>query len=68
MGLLRYKYVTLAEQVALLLGEASLSVSYTSRFNILKTVTKDPRKAKAMLRENENILKENETHLFGKKF
>ena len=31
-------------------------------------ITKDPRKAKAMLKENENILRESETHLFGKKF
>ena len=29
---------------------------------------KDPRKAKAMFKENENILRESETHLFGKKF
>ena len=29
---------------------------------------KDPRNAKAMLRENENIFKESKTHLFGKKF
>ena len=29
---------------------------------------KDPRKAKAMLKENENILRESETHLFEKKF
>ena len=31
-------------------------------------ITKDLRKAKAKLKENENILKESETHLFGKKF
>ena len=28
---------------------------------------KDPRKAKAMLKKNENILSESETHLLGKK-
>ena len=50
------------------MGQASLSVSYTRRLSILKMITKDPRKAKAILIENENILKESEAHLFGKKF
>ena len=62
------KFVSLVEQVILLLGQASLSASYTRRLNISKMITKNPRKAKAMLKENENILKESETHLFGKKF
>ena len=31
-------------------------------------IAKCPRKAKAMLKENENILRQSETHLFGKKF
>ena len=62
------KFVALVEQVILFLGQTSLSVSYTRQLNILKLITKDPRKAKAILKENENILKENETHLFGKKF
>ena len=59
------KFVTLVEQVVLLLGQVSLSVSYTRRLNILKMIPKDPRKAKAMLKEDEKILKESETHLFG---
>ena len=62
------KFVTLAEEAILLLSQASLSVSYTRRPNILKMIMKDPRRVKAILRENENILKESETHLFGKKF
>ena len=62
------KFVTLVEQVILLLGQASLSLSYTCRLNILKMITKDPRKVKAMLKENENILRGSETHLFGNKF
>ena len=61
------KFLNLVEQVILLLGQASLSVSYTRRLNILKMITKDPRKAKAMLKENENILKESKTHLLRKK-
>ena len=62
------KFVTLAEQVILLLGQASLPVSYTTLLNILKMITKDPRKAEVMLKENENMLRESETHFFGKKF
>ena len=53
------------EQVILLLGQASLS--YTRRLKILKMITKNPRKAKTMLKENENVLRESETHAFGKK-
>lgn len=51
--------VTLAKQVILLLRQASLSVSYTSLLNILKTITKDLRKAKTMLKEN-HMLRESE--------
>ena len=40
------KFVTLVEQVLLLMGQASLVISYTSRLNILKMIMKDPRKAK----------------------
>ena len=46
------KFLTLVEHVILLLSQPSLSVSYTRRLNILKMITKDLRKAKAMLKEN----------------
>ena len=46
------KFLTLVEHVILLLGQPSLYVSYTRRLNILKMITKDLRKAKAMLKEN----------------
>ena len=62
------KSVTLVEQVILLLCQTSLSVPFTLRLKIFKKIMKDPRKANAMLKENENILKESETQLFGKKF
>ena len=62
------KFVTLVEEVILLLGQASLSLSHICRLSILKMIMKDPGKAKAMLKENENILRESETHLFGKRF
>ena len=62
------KFITLVEQVIFLLGQASLSVSYNRRRNILKMITEDSGKAKAMLKENEYILRESKTHLFGNKF
>ena len=46
------KFITLVEHVILLLGQPSLSVSYTRRLNILKMMTKDLRKAKATVKEN----------------
>ena len=46
------KFITLVEHVILLLGQPSLSVSYTRRLNILKMMTKDLRKAKATIKEN----------------
>ena len=39
-------FATLIEQATLFLGRASLSISYTRRLNILKTLLKDPRKTK----------------------
>ena len=57
------KFVTLVEQVILLLGQASLSVSYTRRLNILKMITKDPRKAKAMLKVGLSPSKKNVCYL-----
>ena len=62
------KFVTIVEQVILLLGQVSLSLPYTRPLNILKMITNDLRKAEAMLKKNENILRESETHVFGKKF
>ena len=54
------RFVTLVKQVILVLGQVSLSASHTRRLNILKMITKEPRKAKAMLIENENTLEESE--------
>ena len=48
------KFVTLFEQVILLLGQASHSVSYNCWLNILKMIMKDPRKAKVMLKGTPN--------------
>ena len=62
------KFVTLVKQVILVLGQVSLSVSYTRRLNILKMITKEPGKAKAMLIENESILEESETTSLKRSF
>ena len=59
------KFVTLAEQAILPLSQASLSVSNICRLNILKMIMEDPRKAKTMLKENEDVLRESEIPRFG---
>ena len=59
------KFVTLVEQAILLLSQASLSVSNICRLNILKMIMEDPRKAKTMLKEHEDVLRESEIPLFG---
>ena len=60
-------FATLIEQVTLLLGASITINSYTHRLNTLKTVLKDSRKAKTLLKEKGAILEESESHLFGKK-
>ena len=61
-------FATLIEQTTLLLGQASLSISYACRLNILKALPKDPCKAKTLLKEKTALSQEEESHLFGKKF
>ena len=58
-------FATLIEQTTLLLVQASLSVSYARRLNILKTLLKDPSKAKTLLKEKTALLQEDVGHLFG---
>ena len=58
-------FATLIEQTTLLLVQASLSVSYARRLNILKTLLKDPSKTKTLLKEKTALLQEDEGHLFG---
>ena len=58
-------FATLIEQTTLLLVQASLSVSYARRLSILKTLLKDPSKAKTLLKEKTALLQEDEGHLFG---
>ena len=61
-------FATVIELTTLLLGQASLSISYTSRLNILKTLLKHPCKAKTLLKEKTALFQKSESHLFGKKF
>ena len=61
-------FATLIEQTTLLLGQASLSISYARRLNTLKALPKDPCKAKTLLKEKTALFREEEGHLFGKKF
>ena len=63
-----FTFSTLIKQTAHLLGQASLSISYTRHLNFLKTLLKDPRKAKTLLKEKTALLQESESQLFGKKF
>ena len=60
-------FATLIEQTTLLLGQASLSISYARHLNILKTLLKDPRNPKTSLKEKTALLQEDEGHLFGEK-
>ena len=58
---------TFIEQITLPLGQTSQLISYRCRLSTLKTLLKDPRKAKTLLKEKTAILHESESHLFSKK-
>ena len=60
-------FAKLIEQATLFLGRASLSISYTRRLNILKTLLNDPRKPKILQEEKAARFQEGENHLFPKK-
>ena len=56
------------EQTALLLGQASNSISYYRRFYMLLAITNSRQQTKQMLREDSELLQKNDKNLFGKKF
>ena len=56
------------EQAVLLLGQASNSISYYKRFNMLLGPTNSPQQSKQILREDSELLQKNDKNLFGKKF
>ena len=62
------KFKTMVEQTVLLVGQASTSVSYNRRLNVLRGLYKDPRKAKSLLKDKASLLNDEDESLFGKKF
>ena len=56
------------EQTALLLGQASNSISYYRRFYMLLALTNSPQESKQMPRVDLGLLQKNGKNLFGKKF
>ena len=61
-------HIKLIEKTALLLVQASNSILYGRRLQILKTLIKDPKKAKHILKEKTDLLEKGDQNLFGKKF
>ena len=61
-------FATLIKQTTLLLGQASLSILYARRLNILKILLKNPCNANTLLKEKTALLQEEEGHLFDKIF
>ena len=61
-------HIKLTEQTVLLLGQASNSILHSRRLQILKTLIKDPKKAKNILKEKTDLLQKDDQSLFGKKF
>ena len=61
-------HIKLIEQTVLLLGQASNSILYSGRLQILKTLIKDPKRAKNILTEKVDLLQKGDQNLFGKKF
>ena len=63
-------HIKLIEQTVLLLGQASNSILYSRRLQILKTLIKNPKKAKKknILKEKADLLQKGDQNFFGKKF
>ena len=61
-------HIKLIEQRVLLLGQASNSILYSRRLQILKTLIKDPKKAKNILKEKVDTLQKGDQNVFGKRF
>ena len=56
------------EQSILLLGQATNSMTYQKRYNILSTLKCAPQQSKEILREEADLLQQQDKNLFGKKF
>ena len=61
-------HIKLIEQTVLLLGQAWNSILYSRRLQILKSLIKDPKKAKNILKQKADFLQNGDQNLFGQKF
>ena len=63
-------HIKLTEQTVLLLGQASNSILYSRRLQILETLIKDPKKVlkKKKFEGKGSLLQKDDQSLFGKKF
>ena len=61
-------HIKLIVQTVLLLSQASNSILYSRGLQILKTLMKDPKKAKNILKVKADLLQNSDQNLFGKKF
>ena len=61
-------HIKLIEQTVLLLGQAWNSILYSRRLQILKSLIKDPKKAKNILKQKADLLQNSDQNLFGQKF
>ena len=56
------------EDVCIICYKNGLTNDTSTELNIVKTLLKDPRKAKILLKEKTALLQESESHILGKKF
>ena len=61
-------HIKLIKQTVFLLGQALNLILYSRRLQILKTLIKDPKKAKNILKEKADLLQKENQNLFDKKF
>ena len=60
--------IKLIKKTVFLLGQASNSILYSQRFQILKILIKHPKKAKNILNEKADLLQKGDQNIFGKNF
>ena len=56
------------EQTILMIGQASYSVSYYRRFNVLMALTEPSKMSKDMIKNESELLQSSDAKLFGKDF
>jgi hypothetical protein len=58
----------LVQQTVLVLGQSNVLMNFDRRHQLLARFLPDNKKASAVLKSNEQLLRENKTYLFGTKF